>query len=135
MKTNDLIDLLATGAGPAPRGVAARRLAPAAALGALASAAGALGVLGPIPMELFVDPGPWLKLAYAGGVAVGAAWLAARLGRPVGHLVREAIAYYLAAAAAYGAAQGQPGQPAPDSGQFDVDVTDTGEHPLKKKAR
>jgi hypothetical protein len=58
-----------------------------------------------------------------------------RLGRPVGHLVREAIAYYLAAAAAYGAAQGQPGQPAPDSGQFDVDVTDTGEHSLKKKAR
>ncbi len=32
---------------------------------------------------------------------------AARLGRPVGHLIREAIAYYLAAAAAYGAAQGR----------------------------
>jgi predicted DNA-binding protein len=30
---------------------------------------------------------------------------ASRLGRPVGHLVREAVAYYLAAAAAYGAAQ------------------------------
>jgi predicted transcriptional regulator len=30
-----------------------------------------------------------------------------RLGRPVGHLIREAIAYYLAAAAAYGAAQGR----------------------------
>lgn len=44
---------------------------------------------------------------------------AARLGRPVGHLVREAVAYYLAAAAAYGAAQGRPagelaaGAPAP----------------------
>jgi hypothetical protein len=35
--------------------------------------------------------------------AIGAA--AERLGRPVGHLVREAVAYYLAAAAAYGAAQ------------------------------
>ena len=33
---------------------------------------------------------------------------AARLGRPVGHLIREAIAYYLAAAAAHAAAQ--PGQ-------------------------
>jgi predicted DNA-binding protein len=33
---------------------------------------------------------------------------AGRLGRPVGHLIREAIAYYLAAAAAYGAAQGRP---------------------------
>jgi hypothetical protein len=30
---------------------------------------------------------------------------ATRLGRPVGHLVREAVAYYLAAAAAYGASQ------------------------------
>jgi predicted DNA-binding protein len=29
---------------------------------------------------------------------------ASRLGRPVGHLVREAVAYYLAAAAAYDAA-------------------------------
>jgi predicted DNA-binding protein len=28
---------------------------------------------------------------------------AARLGRPMGHLIREAVAYYLAAAAAYGA--------------------------------
>jgi hypothetical protein len=32
---------------------------------------------------------------------------AARLGRPVGHLIREAVAYYLAAAAHYGAAQGR----------------------------
>lgn len=56
-----------------------------------------------------------------------------RLGRPVGHLVREAIAYYLAAAAAYGAAQGgQPSPPGGDPGQFDVDVADPGEHPLKK---
>jgi hypothetical protein len=59
-----------------------------------------------------------------------------RLGRPVGHLVREAIAYYLAAAAAYGAAQGAPGAPAQyDPAPVDVDVSDTGEHPLKKKAR
>lgn len=58
-----------------------------------------------------------------------------RLGRPVGHLVREAIAYYLAAAAAYGAAQGTPAQPQPEPDPVDVDVSDTGEHPLKKKAR
>jgi len=39
---------------------------------------------------------------------------AERLGRPVGHLVREAVAYYLAAAAAYGASQGQGAEaPAP----------------------
>jgi hypothetical protein len=83
VKTDSLIDLLATGAGPAPRAVALRRLAPAAALGILASAAGALLVLGPIPGELFATPAPWLKLGYAGALAVAAAWLAARLGRPV----------------------------------------------------
>jgi predicted DNA-binding protein len=40
-------------------------------------------------------------------LAEAASATAARLGRPVGHLIREAIAYYLAAAAAYGAAQGR----------------------------
>jgi predicted DNA-binding protein len=38
-------------------------------------------------------------------LAEAASETAARLGRPVGHLVREAVAYYLAAAAAYGASQ------------------------------
>jgi len=49
-----------------------------------------------------------------------------RLGRPPGHLVREAIAYYLAAAAAYGASQGgqaPAAQPA-EAGGVDVDVSD-----------
>jgi predicted DNA-binding protein len=46
---------------------------------------------------------------------------AARLGRPVGHLVREAVAYYLAAAAAYGATQAaQAAQPAADVALEDV---------------
>jgi hypothetical protein len=83
VKTNDLIDLLATGAGPAPRAAAMRRLTPAVLLGILASAAGALAVLGPIPTQLFMTPAPWMKLAYAGALATAAAWLAARLGRPV----------------------------------------------------
>jgi predicted DNA-binding protein len=46
---------------------------------------------------------------------------AARLGRPVGLLVREAVAYYLAAAAAYGAAQQAE---AGLSGAVEVDVQD-----------
>ncbi|MGC3996183.1 MAG: CopG family transcriptional regulator [Anaeromyxobacter sp.] len=46
---------------------------------------------------------------------------ATRLGRPVGHLVREAVAYYLAAAAAYEAGQGpavevEPAAPAASAG-------------------
>ncbi len=54
---------------------------------------------------------------------------AGRLGRPVGHLVREAVAYYLAAAAAYDAAQGRG---APDA-SHDVDLQMDGD--LAKKAR
>jgi hypothetical protein len=62
--------------------------------------------------------------------AVGAT--AARLGRPVGHLVREAVAYYLAAAAAYDAAQGGVPAAAPAD---DVAVQDAGEDAFFKKAR
>ncbi len=62
-------------------------------------------------------------------LAAAANATAARLGRPVGHLIREAIAYYLAAAAAYGASQGRPageagepsnrsGEPRPAEGSF-----------------
>lgn len=54
---------------------------------------------------------------------------AGRLGRPMGHLVREAVAYYLAAAAAYGAAQAAA--PAPPG--LDVDIQVDAE--VVKKAR
>lgn len=55
---------------------------------------------------------------------------ASRLGRPAGHLVREAIAYYLAAAAAYRAEEGG-GEPA-TAEDVDLDVADD---PFFKKAR
>lgn len=83
MHTDELITLLATGAGPAPRAPAARRLLPAITLGLLLSATGALVLVGPIPAALYADPGPWLKLAYGGGLAGVGAWLVARLGRPL----------------------------------------------------
>jgi predicted DNA-binding protein len=59
---------------------------------------------------------------------------ASRLGRPVGHLVREAVAYYLAAAAAYSAAQ--PAEVSPSPG-VDVDLHEEGvaEGSFFKKAR
>lgn len=58
---------------------------------------------------------------------------ATRLGRPVGHLVREAVAYYLAAAAAYSQAHGAqaPGQAAP-ADQQDVDLSDAAGDRVKK---
>lgn len=83
MKTTDLIDLLANDAGPAPQGVVARRITPALLLGLLLSAGVSLLAFGPIPAALWANPAPWIKLAYAGGLAAGAVWLTARLGRPV----------------------------------------------------
>jgi hypothetical protein len=62
--------------------------------------------------------------------AVGAT--AARLGRPVGHLVREAVAYYLAAAAAY--AEQQPGAPGSAAGPS-VDVEAPGDDAGRRKTR
>jgi predicted DNA-binding protein len=56
-------------------------------------------------------------------LAQAASATAARLGRPVGHLVREAVAYYLAAAAAYGAAQQQAeAQAAAPAASVEVDL-------------
>jgi hypothetical protein len=70
-----------------------------------------------------------LSVRMPADLAEAAAATAARLGRPVGHLIREAVAYYLAAAAAYGAAQGRipaeasasssrPGEPRPAEASF-----------------
>ncbi|MBI5718759.1 MAG: DUF1109 domain-containing protein [Burkholderiales bacterium] len=86
MKTDALIELLARGAGPAPRAVAARRLWPAAALGLALSALLALTLFGPIPASMYATPVPWMKLAYAGTLAAAAGWLTARLARPVARL-------------------------------------------------
>ena len=82
MKTQDLIGLLASTAGPAPRALAARRLAPVLMLGVLASAALCIGGLGFVPASMFDNPALYLKLVYAGGLAAVASWLVARLGRP-----------------------------------------------------
>jgi len=86
MKTDTLIELLARSAGPAPRAVALRRLAPAAGLGFVVSALLALTLIGPIPESMYGTPVPWIKLAYAGALAAAAGWLAARLARPISRL-------------------------------------------------
>jgi len=68
-------------------------------------------------------------------LADAVATAAGRLGRPVGHLVREAVAYYLAAAAAYGAAHAGVGAPPaqPEAPSLEVDIQVDGE--AAKKAR
>ena len=83
MNTEQLIDMLARGAGPAPRMNAVPRLVLVVAGGAVLSAAGALSMLGPVPSEMYSSPAPWIKLAYAGLMALAVMWLAVRLSRPV----------------------------------------------------
>lgn len=82
MKTDALIELLAQGAGPAPRAVAARRLVPAAGIGMLASSALALLTIGPVDAAMLAAPTFWLKLGYTAALVATAGWLVARLSRP-----------------------------------------------------
>lgn len=88
MKTDTLIDLLARGAGPAPRALAARRLSPAALVGLLVSAGAAIYWFGAIPTGMFATAVPWTKMVYAGALALAAAWLTARLSRPAASVMR-----------------------------------------------
>jgi hypothetical protein len=106
MKTESLIDILARGAGPAPRGVVARRLWPAAATGLLCGAVLALTLIGPVPSWMLMQTAFWIKVVYAGAMIGTAGLLASRLARPVagarGPL--RAVACVVAAMALIGAA-------------------------------
>lgn len=82
MKTERLIGLLATGAGPAPRALLARRLAPVLAAALAASAVASIAALGLIPSAMWSGAAPWIKLGYAAGFGACCAWLVARLARP-----------------------------------------------------
>jgi hypothetical protein len=82
MRTDALIRLLATQAGPAPRGVVWRRLAPVAVLGLASSMLLALMAQAMVPTDLLTHPLWWLKWSYAAALAAGAAWLTGRLARP-----------------------------------------------------
>lgn len=82
MRTEQLVELLARQAGPAPRWVVERRLALAIALGALASAAAAIATLGLNAGLSGMGVALVIKLAYVCGLLLGAAWLADRTSRP-----------------------------------------------------
>jgi hypothetical protein len=83
MKTDALIDLLARGAGPAPRHGEWRRVLPAAVVGLGAAALLTLVIIGPVPGAMWGTPAPWIKLGY--GLALGTLGLVlvVRLARPV----------------------------------------------------
>ena len=82
MKTDELIQLLARQAGPAPQALAARRVGAALCGGGLVALAASLGAIGPVAGSLFAEPAMWFKLAYGLALAAAAALWVARLGRP-----------------------------------------------------
>ena len=92
MKTDELIDALATNAGPAPRAVVARRLAPAIAFGVLASTALALLILGPANDAALSAAAVWTKLMYSAALGAAAACLTGRLSRPAAGSTGAALA-------------------------------------------
>lgn len=65
MDTNQLISVLARGAGPAPTSAVSRRLISVSLIGLLVSAVLAVSLIGPLPAESFLLPVTWVKLGYA----------------------------------------------------------------------
>jgi len=86
MNTDQLMDMLARNAGPAPHGVVVRKLAPIVLLGLLCSGALAWWLMGLLPAEELLAPATWIKLAYAAALATAAGLLTGRLARPLAHV-------------------------------------------------
>lgn len=84
MKTDDLVMLLAAGEGPVPSHAAARRFAPALALGMLVAGLMMVGLLGVRPDLAAAVRLPmfWVKLGYVAILAVISLLAVLRLSRP-----------------------------------------------------
>ena len=82
MRTEQLVEVLARQAGPAPRHAVERRIAVAAGFGAVASAWGAIGALGLNSGLANMGLGLATKLAYVVSMLLAAAWFADRVSRP-----------------------------------------------------
>lgn len=82
MKTDDLIAMLSTQAGPAPKVSILMRLLPASIAGGLVSVFLVLAILGLIPTPMFAEIAPWIKIFYSSTLALTAAFLMAKLSRP-----------------------------------------------------
>lgn len=88
MKTDDLVVLLATGAGTVRRHAAERRYAAAVAMGAIGAALLMLGLLGARPdlAEASRLPMFWAKIGYVASLGVTSLLAVLRLSRPGAHL-------------------------------------------------
>lgn len=82
MKTEQLVELLARQAGPAPRHAVERRVAMAASLGAAGSIAGAIGALGLNASLTDMGVALAVKIGYVVALVLSAAWFVDRIARP-----------------------------------------------------
>lgn len=84
MRTDDLVTMLATGAGAVRPNQAARRFATAVAWGALGAALLMASLLGPRPdlAKAVLLPMFWVKLAFVAGLAAASLFATLRLSRP-----------------------------------------------------
>ncbi|MBB5391264.1 MULTISPECIES: DUF1109 domain-containing protein [unclassified Herbaspirillum] len=84
MKTDDLISMMAAGVAPVDRGLPARRMAQALALGMAACVALMLLLFGPRPdlTAMLSTPLFWIKLAFPTALAAGSLLVLRRLLRP-----------------------------------------------------
>lgn len=95
MKTEQLIRVLATGAGPAPTHRVTSRIGVALAGGAVASTLACCVTLGVNPALTTMGMGLAVKLAYVLGVLVASAWWLGRTARPAANWHKAAIAVML----------------------------------------
>jgi len=117
MKTDDLVSLLATGAGHVERHAASRRYAAAIAVGVVAAGLLMLRLLGVRPdlADAMQLPMFWAKIGYVGSLAVASLLAVVRLSLPGAHLDRVLIALAVPVVAmwslaAYVLAGAEPGE-------------------------
>jgi hypothetical protein len=82
MKTDDLIEMLARQAGPAPRYLLLRTLGPALCMGALVSLALVFALKSPVPASFWLTSAPWVKLIYGLALAAAGLWWMTGAARP-----------------------------------------------------
>jgi len=99
MKTDDLIAMLATGAGPAVPVHPGRAFAPVLLAGLAASIAVSLAVRGLVPAQMWGGAALWTKLVYAAALAFACVWLTVKLGRPAARRERPLLAVGIIVAA------------------------------------
>lgn len=83
MKTDAFIAFLAKGTAAEVPPVLGRQLLGAVTLASVVSLALALTLIGPLPIEVFLTPTPWMKFAYTLSLAIVATFLTIRLARPI----------------------------------------------------